>query len=121
MKLEEFEALEKAATTGPWKALPPGYRGDTVSGYMDVCAVVQLKPDELDDKYSIQDLEENDANFIAACREMAPKLIEAARASWHLVRALDGGQAIVAGSALHKLLRVTLLDIERTQTELEQP
>ena len=77
MKLEEFEALEKAATPGPWKALPPGYRGDTVSGYMDVCAVVQLKPDELDDKYSIQDLEENDANFIAACREMVPKMIRA--------------------------------------------
>lgn len=79
MKLEEFEALEKAATPGPWKALPPGYRGDTVSGYMDVCAVVQLEPDELDDKYSIQDLEENDASFIAACREMVPKLIKIAK------------------------------------------
>lgn len=57
--------------------------------------------------------------FERSCREMVPKLIDAARASWHLVRALDDGQAIVSGSALHKLLRVTLLDVERTQVERE--
>ncbi len=80
MTIEELKALEAAATPGPWVAKLPGYRGDTVSGCMDPCAEVLIEHDE-DYPYTIEDLLEADADFIAAARTMLPRLIAVAEAA----------------------------------------
>lgn len=79
-ELDQLETLVASMTDGRWKAEPPGYRGDTVTGYLDPCARIVLDPDTLDSEIPpIEDLEESDARGIAMLKNISRYLIDALR------------------------------------------
>lgn len=72
MTLEEFKKLCDAATPGPWQGpfcFPETFERNYISNTIG------------DHILTSEDLEIDDAKFIAACREMVPKLIAVAEAS----------------------------------------
>lgn len=84
MTLDELQRLCDEATPGEWVAKGPGYRGDGFSGYMDPCAELRIGAYDDEDPYVVDDLEEVDAQFIAAARTYLPKLIAVAKAAKRL-------------------------------------
>jgi hypothetical protein len=72
MNLDDLEALEAAATAGPWTALDTGSEGSSVRAQGLVPRVARLTDGQLDKCQA-------DAAFIAALRNAAPELIRLAR------------------------------------------
>lgn len=77
MTLDEFKKLTEAATPGPWECTGEEYSAcvrecDT---HGTVAAFVACYPE------GPMSLDIDDARFIAACRDMVPKLIAVAEAS----------------------------------------
>lgn len=72
MKLEDFEKLANAATPGPWETNGSG-------GYVCFLSIYDEQPRHYVSSPSSKGLHLSnpDAAFIAACRDMVPKLIKA--------------------------------------------
>lgn len=84
MKLDELEALEKAATAGPWSEChAPGSRCTCGLVWCAADYTVALTSFNSDDTGIERPVEHiaADAQFIAAARNMMPKLIAVARAA----------------------------------------
>jgi hypothetical protein len=73
MRLEEFEVLEKAATPGPWET-------ETLKSHNRSCLGEKYAALAIGERYVHDQLTGNDARFIAAAREMVPRMIKALKA-----------------------------------------
>lgn len=97
MKLEDFENLTNAATPGPWDLIilenSCAYIGKSFNGPGTFA----------------------DSVFIAACREMVPKMIKRLQLAERIIDSVDGHPFLKNDLVMSMFVR------EYRETELEQP